>query len=40
VLLDTAGLQPTASGFRIRLAKGKLKVTDGPFTEAKEVIGQ
>jgi len=39
VLLDTAGLQPTAAGFRIRLAKGRLKVTDGPFTESKEVVG-
>jgi len=39
VLLDTAGLQPTAAGFRIRLVKGRLKVTDGPFAEAKEVVG-
>lgn len=39
VLLDTAGLKPTAEGVRVRLAHGKLKVTDGPFTEAKEVIG-
>ncbi len=33
------GLLPTALGARIRLSKGKLTVTDGPFTEAKEVIG-
>ena len=39
VLKDTAGLRPTAEGFRVRLSKGQLKVTDGPFTEAKEVIG-
>ena len=39
VLKDTAGLQPTSAGSRIRLSRGKLKVTDGPFTEAKEVIG-
>lgn len=39
VLLDTAGLTPTADGFRVRLAGGKLGVTDGPFTETKEVIG-
>jgi hypothetical protein len=38
-LKETSGLKPTAEGFRIRLAKNQLKVTDGPFTEAKEVIG-
>lgn len=38
-LKDTAGLQPTAKGKRLRLKGGKLKVTDGPFTESKEVIG-
>jgi hypothetical protein len=39
VLLDTAGLRPTAEGARMRLSHGKLKTTDGPFTETKEVIG-
>ncbi|HEY0782120.1 MAG TPA: YciI family protein [Thermoanaerobaculia bacterium] len=40
VLLDTAGLRPTAEGTRVRLRKGgKLTVVDGPFTEAKEVLG-
>ncbi len=39
VLLETAGLRPTKEGVRIRLAGGTLKTTDGPFTEAKEVIG-
>jgi len=39
VLIDTAGLQPTAAGSRVRLAGGKIKVTDGPFTEAKEMVG-
>ena len=39
VLLDTAGLRPTSEGTRIRLSGGKLSVTDGPFTESKEVIG-
>jgi hypothetical protein len=39
ILKDTAGLKPTSEGFRIRLSKGRLKVSDGPFTEAKEVIG-
>ena len=39
VLKDTAGLKPTADGFRVRLSKGQLKMTDGPFTETKEVVG-
>lgn len=39
-LVSTAGLRPTADGFRVRLARGgKMTVSDGPFTEAKEVIG-
>ncbi|MBU8978047.1 MULTISPECIES: YciI family protein [unclassified Lysobacter] len=38
-LLDTGGLQPTAQGRRVRLHNGKLSNIDGPFTEAKEVIG-
>ena len=39
VLKDTAGLRGTAEGVRVRLSGGKLKVTDGPFTEAKEIVG-
>lgn len=39
VLVETGGLLPTAAGARIRLAEGQLTVKDGPFTEAKEVIG-
>jgi hypothetical protein len=39
VLISTAGLRPTAEGVRVRLRKGKLSTTDGPFTESKEVIG-
>jgi hypothetical protein len=39
VLISTAGLRPTSEGFRVRLSGGKMRVTDGPFTEAKEVIG-
>lgn len=39
VLLDTAGLRPSSEGTRIRLTRGKLSVTDGPFSESKEVIG-
>jgi hypothetical protein len=38
-LLDTGGLLPHAKGARIKAAKGKLSVTDGPFIESKEVIG-
>lgn len=38
-LVDTGGLRPSKDGYRLRLANGKLTVTDGPFTESKEVIG-
>ena len=38
-LKDTAGLKGTAEGFRVRSKGGKLHVTEGPFTEAKEIIG-
>lgn len=38
-LVRTAGLRPTAEGFRVRSRYGKLTTTDGPFTESKEVIG-
>jgi hypothetical protein len=38
-LIDTGGLQPTKAGARVRLAKGKITTTDGPFTEAKEIVG-
>jgi hypothetical protein len=38
-LVDTGGLLPSKDGVRVRLAKGKISVTDGPFAEAKEVIG-
>jgi hypothetical protein len=39
VIVQSGGLLPTSSGMRVRLAGGKLTVTDGPFTEAKEVLG-
>src|SRR5215471_11854937 len=39
VLLATEGCQPSSKGARVRIAGGKLTVTDGPFTETKEVIG-
>jgi hypothetical protein len=39
VLLDTAGLTPSSQGTRVHWEKGELSVTDGPFTESKEVVG-
>ncbi|MEU9555152.1 YciI family protein [Streptomyces fumanus] len=39
VLLDTAGLTPTAQGTRVHYDGGRISVTDGPFTESKEVVG-
>ncbi len=39
VLKDTAGLKATAEGFRVRSSKNRLTMSDGPFTESKEVIG-
>jgi hypothetical protein len=38
VLLAGEGLQPTSKGARITYDDGKIKVTDGPFTESKELI--
>lgn len=38
-LLSTEGCLPSALGARVRLSNGKITVTDGPFTEAKEIIG-
>jgi hypothetical protein len=38
-LVDTGGLLSSKDGFRVRLSSGKITVTDGPFSEAKEVIG-
>jgi len=38
-LLAVEGCLPTALGARIRRSEGKLTVTDGPFTESKEVVG-
>ena len=37
-LLDSSGLQATSKGWRIRYEGGRSTVTDGPFTEAKELI--
>jgi hypothetical protein len=38
-LLGTEGCLPTAKGARVRQASGKVTVIDGPFSEAKEVVG-
>jgi hypothetical protein len=39
-LVSTAGLRPTSEGVRVKLHRGgRLTAVDGPFTEAKEVIG-
>jgi hypothetical protein len=39
LLIDTAGLKPTSDATRVRLQDRKIKVTDGPFTESKEIVG-
>ena len=39
VLLATGGIAPTAMGAKVALSGGEFTVTDGPFTEAKELIG-
>ena len=38
-MLGNGGLGPTAQGARVRVSSGKISVIDGPFTEAKEVVG-
>ena len=38
VLLDAEGLHPSSKGARISFAGGKPAVTDGPFTESKELV--
>lgn len=39
ILLDTGGLMPTFMAARVKLDNGKVAITDGPFTEAKEIVG-
>ena len=39
VLLAGDGLHPTSNGVRVRVSGGKRSITDGPFSEAKELIG-
>lgn len=38
-LVATEGCLPSALGARVRVSNGKYAVTDGPFTEAKELVG-
>jgi hypothetical protein len=38
-LIATEGCLPSAFGARVRIDNGKYTVSDGPFTEAKEVVG-
>jgi hypothetical protein len=38
-MLDNGGLMPLATGAQVRITDGKLSVIDGPFVEAKEIIG-
>jgi len=38
-MVSTGGLLPTVQGARVEIRAGKLTTTDGPFTEAKEVVG-
>lgn len=39
VMVSAAGLRPTSHGARVRLSGGDVHISDGPFAEAKEVIG-
>lgn len=38
-LISTAGLKPVQTATTVRMRKGKLSITDGPFAETKEVLG-
>ena len=38
-MIDTGGLTPLADGAQVRIKDGELSVIDGPFVEAKEVVG-
>ncbi len=39
VLLSTEGCQPSSKGARVERAGDRISVTDGPFAEAKEIVG-
>src|SRR5262249_27241083 len=38
-VISTGGLAPSAAGTRVRIQKGRIVITDGPFAESKEMIG-
>src|SRR6187200_1002809 len=38
-MVQSGGLAPTATSSRVRLSRGQVRTIDGPFTEAKEIIG-
>ena len=38
-MIDSGGLMPVAMGAQVKVSHGKLSVVDGPFVEAKELIG-
>jgi hypothetical protein len=38
-MITSGGLAPTAKSTRVRLSRGQVAAIDGPFTEAKEVVG-
>ena len=38
VLVATDGLHPSSKGKRVKVADGKVTITDGPFTESKELV--
>jgi hypothetical protein len=38
-IIDAGGLWPTAQSVEVRLASGEIAVSDGPYAEAKEVVG-
>lgn len=39
IFVDGAGLMPSSQGFKAHARNGEISFTDGPFTEAKEIIG-
>src|SRR5580700_6325135 len=38
-MVESGGLAPTAKSTRVRLSQGQISAIDGPFTEAKEIVG-
>ena len=39
IMIDGGGLAPSATGARVPVRNGKVAVIDGPFAEAKELVG-